>query len=305
MLCAHLQVAAFTFPNGQRPFQHTGGDDFRPLSLSVLESPEHMTDLEWIERRSAGLSAEHMSLISAEHMAWIVARVRERCPGATEIRIEGCGDWAVELAKDEATLDVLKAGGATMPEITAQNMNGLLIKYASKGAAALVQLVLQAGANVNHVKKNKDATALIMAAWSGHIDVLRILLDAGAEVNFGNWYLSDPWSARILHETALHIAAESELIDIVRALIDAGKHTDERILYGHHNGNPLMNAAAEGHIDVVRALLDAGAGVNWPDEYDETALVHAARSGHADVVRALIDAGAALNTKTCAYSFGR
>jgi ankyrin repeat protein len=221
----------------------------------------------------------------------MVARVRERCPGATEIRIEGCDDWAVELAKDEATLEVLKAGGAMMPEITAQNMNGLLIKYASKGAAPLVQLVLQAGANVNHVE---EATALIMAAWSGHIDVVRILLDAGANTNLD------------VGRTALNRAAESGHIDVVRALLDAGASTDQPGNGGGaYWGDPLINAAAAGHIDVVRALLDAGAHVNTQDEYDETPLIMAAKAGHIDVVRALVDAGAELNNKTCTYSFGR
>jgi hypothetical protein len=37
-------------------------------------------------------------------------------------------DWAVELAKDEVTLEVLKAGGSTMPEIKDQNKHRLLIK---------------------------------------------------------------------------------------------------------------------------------------------------------------------------------
>lgn len=35
------------------------------------------------------------SLISVQHMAWTVARVREKCQGATEINIEGCRDWAI------------------------------------------------------------------------------------------------------------------------------------------------------------------------------------------------------------------
>ena len=276
---------------------HTGDNDTtRPLFLCVLEHEPPRRDLK-------GLSDEHMSLISAEHMAWMVARVRERCPGATEIRIEGCDDWAVELAKDEATLEVLKAGGAMMPEITAQNMNGLLIKYASKGAAPLVQLVLQAGANVNHVEY--PATALIMAAWSGHIDVVRILLDAGAntDIHSGN---PNPGGGTPLLRTALQRAAESGHIDVVRALLDAGASTHQPGNgHGGEWGNPLIKAAAAGHIDVVRALLDAGAHVNTQDEYDETPLIMAAKAGHIDVVRALVDAGAELNNKTCTYSFGR
>ena len=274
------------------PVGITGEDVLRALGLLAAGGNINIVTLKVTMQAGThgGPSDEHMSRISAEHLAWIVARVRESCPGATEIRIEGCSDWAVELAKDEATLEVLKAGGATMPEITDQNKNGLLIKYASKGAVPLVRVVLQAGANVNSRESltsdpSEDRhTALTQAAWSGHIDVVRILLDAGADVN-----LEDCEA-----KTALNRAAESGHIDVVRVLIDAGAEMDA-IPWGAYAGNPLMNAAAAGHIDVVRVLLDAGAYVNAADEDDATAVMKAAESGHADVVRALVDAGAELN----------
>ena len=41
------------------------------------------------------------SLSSAEHMAWIVVLVREKCQGATEVNIEGCSDWPVVRAVAE------------------------------------------------------------------------------------------------------------------------------------------------------------------------------------------------------------
>jgi hypothetical protein len=41
------------------------------------------------------------SLIRPEHMASIVALVRKKSPGATEINIEGCSDWAVVRAVAE------------------------------------------------------------------------------------------------------------------------------------------------------------------------------------------------------------
>jgi len=45
------------------------------------------------------------SLISAEHMASIVALVSEECPGAMEINIEGCIDWAVVRAVAECVAE--------------------------------------------------------------------------------------------------------------------------------------------------------------------------------------------------------
>jgi hypothetical protein len=47
-------------------------------------------------------------------------------------------------------LECLRAGGAKMPDITDENKNALLLRYAENGAAPLVIAVLQAGANTDH-----------------------------------------------------------------------------------------------------------------------------------------------------------
>ena len=64
------------------PVGVTGGDVLRALDL-VAGGNINIVDL------------RGCSVIRAEHMAWIVALVREKSPGATEINIEGCSDWAV------------------------------------------------------------------------------------------------------------------------------------------------------------------------------------------------------------------
>ena len=47
-------------------------------------------------------------------------------------------------------LECLRAAGAKMPDITDENKNALLLRYALNGAAPLVIAVMQAGANTNH-----------------------------------------------------------------------------------------------------------------------------------------------------------
>ena len=60
------------------------------------------------------------------------------------------GRRALELAKDDATFEALKAGGATMSDMTQQKKNDLLIEYAKKGATGGALMALQAGADANH-----------------------------------------------------------------------------------------------------------------------------------------------------------
>ena len=63
------------------------------------------------------------------------------------------GRRALELAKDDATFEALKAGGATMSDMTQRKKNDLLIEYAKKGLAGGLLMALQAGADANHKYK--------------------------------------------------------------------------------------------------------------------------------------------------------
>ena len=50
--------------------------------------------------------------------------------GADIAAKDAAGRRALELAKDDATFEALKAGGATMSDMTQQKKNDVLIEYA-------------------------------------------------------------------------------------------------------------------------------------------------------------------------------
>merc|ERR1719231_1094948 len=77
-------------------------------------------------------------------------------------------------------------------------------------------MLRDAGMDVNHKQNNKD-TPLTIAAWGGHAEIVRMLLDGGA--------------ASLDHqqangETALGLAACKCHIDVVRMLLQAGADKD-------------------------------------------------------------------------------
>jgi ankyrin repeat protein len=76
------------------------------------------------------------------------------------------GRKAVERAQNAQTIEVLKAAGATMPEIPDEKKNTLLLEYAGKGLTGGVLMALQAGADANHKDRDSD-TALHHAACNG------------------------------------------------------------------------------------------------------------------------------------------
>ena len=121
--------------------------------------------------------------------------------------------------------------------------------------------------------------ALLNASGRGHLDVVRLLLENGADVN----------AADISGNTALMRASENGHTDVVRLLLEKG--VDVNAVY-NHGETALMRASAWGHLDAVRLLLEKGADVNAVNDYGETALMLASREGHLDVVKLLETYGA-------------
>ena len=99
---------------------------------------------------------------------------------------------------------------------------------------------------MNHEEDHLEDAALTKAAWSGHIDVIRILFDAVADMN----------SKDCCCKTALIRAAEPGHADVVRALVDAGAELN---LKTSRDETALIKVAKSRHIDVVRVLVDVGA----------------------------------------------
>ncbi|KAI0410672.1 ankyrin repeat-containing domain protein [Xylaria grammica] len=134
-----------------------------------------------------------------------------------------------------------------------------------------------------HVRDPEQGdTALVLAAWRGHADVLSLLLDSGADVNVRN---RDG-------ETALMRAGRWDDEATVRLLLDRGADVNMRSKDGE---TALMSASRWGNEAAVRLLLDRGADINMRSKHGETALMAASGWGNEPAVRLLLDSGADVN----------
>jgi len=103
--------------------------------------------------------------------------------------------------------------------------------------------------------------AVCMAAWEGHTETVRALLDAGADVH--------AWTDAPLWEAAMKGHA-----DTMRALLDAGADQDVA----------LVVAVENGLVELVKELLAKGANVHTCRGLP---LMMAAHNGHTETVRVL------------------
>jgi ankyrin repeat protein len=113
-------------------------------------------------------------------------------------------------------------------------------------------------------------TPLISAAAKGHLGVVLVLLEGGADLERTNF----------LEQTALHYAAFYGHLDVCRLLLDWGAKVD-RVDKGKYT--PLHYGAGEGHLSVVQLLVERGADVGVRNGYRETAGEMARINLHRDV----------------------
>ncbi len=113
---------------------------------------------------------------------------------------------------------------AFTPDLDARNGLGVTALHdaANSDAAEIVQLLLDAGADVNVLTEVEGNTALLLAANRHSLAAGKVLLANGADVNF-----ADPQYKL----TALHLAALSGDIEFTRILLAAGADKTLRSSY--------------------------------------------------------------------------
>jgi len=120
------------------------------------------------------------------------------------------------------------------------------------GFNSISRTFIHEGANVN-------CTASHLAAWKGNTNMLRILLDLGADVNWKN----PGWN-----DTPLYWAAMIGQREAAALLIERGADLNAQISDGMTS---LAYAAYRGHQSVVALLLEKGADTSIRDNQGLTA----------------------------------
>ena len=126
---------------------------------------------------------------------------------------------------------------------------------------------------------NHSNTALHEAVAESHVDVVQVLIDAGADIE-----KKDSGG-----RTPLLLACERGCLDIVKVLVQAGAELRVTDIWGI---TCLIAASRKGHTETVRYLVDLGqVDVDQLGDYF-TALHEAAMLPNVVTMQVLIDAGA-------------
>lgn len=154
-----------------------------------------------------------------------------------------------------------------------------LMFAAYRGHHQVTKMLLNKGANMS-VVADDGRTALLLSAAQGHLAVTKLLVNAGADLE----------QETSLGSTALHLAVESGLCDVMGVLIQAGANVNSC----RRDGATLLYTAAEkGHVNATKALLRAKANaLLFRTDLESGAtylpLDAAAQCGHSEVARELV-----------------
>ena len=160
---------------------------------------------------------------------------------------------------------------------------------ASTGHIGIVRVLLDKGADVEQV--GPHGHALQTASYQGNLEIVRLLLDKGVLVD-----VNAPGG---IHGNALQCALFSGNVELTMLLLDKGV-LDVNAQGGYH-GNALQIAAFQGCPEITILLLDKGADVNAKGGIDGNALQAAVCGGHTDIARLLLDKGANVNAQGGRY----
>ncbi|XP_037134139.1 ankyrin repeat and SOCS box protein 3 isoform X1 [Syngnathus acus] len=156
------------------------------------------------------------------------------------------------------------------------------------GHVGAVRRLLKSKAKIDQLT-NDLSCPLYAAVDNGHIEVVRLLMDKGAELNRS--HTATCW-------TCLHLAVYRDHVDIVRMLVQSA----ELEVRDDYNMTPLFLAAKHGRQQCLEILIHAGADVNAQASDMASPLMLASQQGHESCVELLLEHNANANLN-CSYDW--
>lgn len=155
-----------------------------------------------------------------------------------------------------------------------------LFEACAGGQLNIVRTFLDQTPELLHSRSTDGWTPLHLAAFFGHPELARYLLDREAPV--------DARSTNAMKNTALHAAAAGAKIELVKLLLEAGANVNAT----QEGGWTALHAAAQsGNREMVELLVAAGADLKLRAANNQAPLDLAMLGGHAAIVDLLEQIG--------------
>jgi len=170
--------------------------------------------------------------------------------------------------------------------------NRLIHFPAKAGDLEAVQCIIKGGGKADQRDTKYDnvgVTAALVAAQHGHPEIVKYLMQNGADPNTAEYGPPTEAGNMPLHQAARF--GGSKGLEMAEYLLGIGAKVDYK---GSGGWSALTYAAERNNVAIALKLIEAGADVNWSDWDMGTPVHRAAKNGHVDVIRVLVENGANL-----------
>ncbi len=174
----------------------------------------------------------------------------------------------LELGDLEQAKAWLDAGLA--PDFMGSRIGSGLMIGAWEGNIDMMRLFISRGADINRMNGNSE-TAIILAAWRGHLEAVKWLVERGSRINAP----ARQWSP-------LHYAVFAGHRPVVDYLMEQGADINALSTNG---SSVLMMAIYEGREDMARLLIEKGAERSFRNDWGDGALEWAMRYNQLGIAR--------------------
>lgn len=174
---------------------------------------------------------------------------------------------------DAAPLRVLLERGADPDARDGDGNAAIHLATAHENAEHILPVLLAHSADIDS-RTRKGETPLMIAVKNGRADIVKLLIDSGADIGAKDDF----------EYNAFHHSAYQERADIVRILLANWADVDGVSRYGR---TALHIAADRGHGSVVKVLKEAGANLKLKDRNGKTAMDLAIGGSYDETVRIL------------------
>ncbi|GAP93464.1 hypothetical protein SAMD00023353_13200050 [Rosellinia necatrix] len=223
------------------------GDGYLPIEVAIISQHEAIVEL-LLEntRMSTILSREFLHIATRYKNIKLVRRLL-KMPGFNPSRQDKKGRTALEIACVMGSVaiaqELLERGAMPWPAKNGPFYALMNLSHTKDKPAALsIAHLLTSG---NH-KPDKCVLNSLLLDAAGNTDIMIILLDAGADINY---------ATKSLNRTCLHKCARYNYENTTRVLLMRGA---ARNLIDSHGDSPLADATSKRHLNIMRLLLEAG-----------------------------------------------